>query len=531
MRWRALLPSLGIGIGSLGGFCPSAAAQRPVAPSTAQPTAERRIDSLREVVRGAGSAATRATAASQLAEALRLAGHDTEVLPTHREAIALAEQSRDSTVLAQTLHQLGIEFWRRRRYDSALVHLERSRTIRTLRGDHADLGRLLNSIGASYYQLGIYEQALDAFSQSLDLRRERHDSLGVARTLTNIGKMYHDWEQYDRAQRVIDEAVDIAAKIDSQVPLGYALNSLAALSIDRGDLSQARTQLAQSRAAYQRASAHFTRPDSISVWMLSSDVEAALRLREGRVADAVPLLDSLRDAGERLQDNNEVARALLMLGEARRLLGQTAQARAAFAKALEVSQQVGTRMMTLEALRQRADLEEAAGQATAALTYLRAAQALRDTVFNQTAANRIAAMESRAAIDRQLRENARLRRGIVIGASLLLGVVILLVIVGYYNRIVKSHAMRVEKANQELRAALSEVRTLKGLIPICAWCKKVRDDAGYWESVESYISARSDASFSHGICQSCASQMLEQGITDPLDLPPAVRPETPQPTE
>jgi len=59
----------------------------------------------------------------------------------------------------------------------------------------------------------------------------------------------------------------------------------------------------------------------------------------------------------------------------------------------------------------------------------------------------------------------------------------------------------------ELRAALTEVKTLTGLIPICANCKKVRDDQGYWDQVESYISARTTASFSHGICPECAKKL------------------------
>lgn len=62
----------------------------------------------------------------------------------------------------------------------------------------------------------------------------------------------------------------------------------------------------------------------------------------------------------------------------------------------------------------------------------------------------------------------------------------------------------------ELRAALTEVKTLTGLIPICANCKKVRDDQGYWDQVESYISARTTASFSHGICPECAKKLYPE---------------------
>ncbi|RJR15269.1 MAG: PAS domain S-box protein [Nitrospiraceae bacterium] len=56
---------------------------------------------------------------------------------------------------------------------------------------------------------------------------------------------------------------------------------------------------------------------------------------------------------------------------------------------------------------------------------------------------------------------------------------------------------------RELKEALRKIKTLTGLIPICAWCKKIRDDQGYWKKVETYIREHSDASFTHGICPDC----------------------------
>ncbi len=64
-----------------------------------------------------------------------------------------------------------------------------------------------------------------------------------------------------------------------------------------------------------------------------------------------------------------------------------------------------------------------------------------------------------------------------------------------------------EKLIAELRKALEEVKTLGGLLPICASCKKIRDDKGYWNQIESYIRDRSDAEFSHSICPDCAEAL------------------------
>ncbi len=63
-----------------------------------------------------------------------------------------------------------------------------------------------------------------------------------------------------------------------------------------------------------------------------------------------------------------------------------------------------------------------------------------------------------------------------------------------------------ERLIVELQNALKEIKTLSGLLPICSHCKKIRDDQGYWNSIESYIHEHSDAEFSHGICQECAKK-------------------------
>jgi hypothetical protein len=62
----------------------------------------------------------------------------------------------------------------------------------------------------------------------------------------------------------------------------------------------------------------------------------------------------------------------------------------------------------------------------------------------------------------------------------------------------------------ELTAAMENVKTLGGLIPICSSCKKVRDDEGYWNILESYFAKHSAAQFSHGICPDCVEKLYPQ---------------------
>lgn len=66
-----------------------------------------------------------------------------------------------------------------------------------------------------------------------------------------------------------------------------------------------------------------------------------------------------------------------------------------------------------------------------------------------------------------------------------------------------------ERLIGELQAALAHVRTLRGLIPMCAWCKRIRNDQGYWEQLELYIRNHSEADFTHGMCPECARKLSE----------------------
>ncbi|HMC53981.1 MAG TPA: PAS domain S-box protein [Gemmatimonadaceae bacterium] len=71
-----------------------------------------------------------------------------------------------------------------------------------------------------------------------------------------------------------------------------------------------------------------------------------------------------------------------------------------------------------------------------------------------------------------------------------------------------------ERLVAELRGALAEVRVLRKILPICSYCRKVRDDKDYWQSVESYVAAHTDSRFSHSICPTCMALHVEPQLDD-----------------
>lgn len=74
-----------------------------------------------------------------------------------------------------------------------------------------------------------------------------------------------------------------------------------------------------------------------------------------------------------------------------------------------------------------------------------------------------------------------------------------------------------ERLIRDLRKALAEVKTLRGLLPICSSCRRIRDEEGNWKSVETYIRDNFEADFSHSICPDCARRLYAQYLEDPED--------------
>ena len=79
-------------------------------------------------------------------------------------------------------------------------------------------------------------------------------------------------------------------------------------------------------------------------------------------------------------------------------------------------------------------------------------------------------------------------------------------------RLQRSLAARVT----EVEAALAHVQRLQGLLPICSYCKKIRNEANYWEQVESYLGTHSDLDFTHSICPQCTEKMMKEIDASPV---------------
>lgn len=435
-----------------------------------------------------------------------------------RARIASSRAAGDSAALGEALESLGLAHWRADRFDSALVYLSASRDVSAALRDSTGLGRLANAIGSTHYQAGNYELALESYVRALELRAAEGNILGQSYIYSNMGKAYEDWRQYDRALGTLDSAISLAERVGDGHALGYALNTRSSVLVQMRRYPEARNYAERSLAAYFSGRPTLDAVDSSSAWSINTMLLGRIDLAEGRAADAERRFKGIYQVALRGNTRRGQAQAQLALGELYEVRGDFRAAANAFQLAVTAAEAIGSRAQLLDALAGLSRAEEGRGNAAIALRVARRHEALRDSIFNARTAQRVATMEleaeaareraAAAAMAQSQSDDLRRQRTITVLVSALLTLALLLVVTLLrYNARARDREALLAARNLELKSALAEVRTLAGFIPICASCKNVRDDAGYWQSVEAYIASRSAAQFSHSICNSCGPKL------------------------
>jgi hypothetical protein len=185
--------------------------------------------------------------------------------------------------------------------------------------------------------------------------------------------------------------------------------------------------------------------------------------------------------------------------------------------ALLRARKIGARPLERDILEERAALDGELGEYKSALQHYKQFQEMKDAVESNESQRRISELqekfraESRENEIRFLKKQAELSELTISrekNMRLLMTLGLILTILFTAVLLISHHYRR--RANRRLRKALNEIRTLSGLLPICAWCKKVRNDDGYWEKVEEYLGKHTDVAFSHGICPECKNRLKEE---------------------
>jgi len=407
-------------------------------------------------------------------------GEFEDAIAASLESTDVAESIGRRDILWRAANLLGLTLERTGEYDAALDAFTQGLEAAERLGDDTGISVLLGSIGIARMNLGEYEEALELYQRALEREQAQGETRGLSSTLANLGDVHFLLGELEESYDYHQEALRIREKLGIESEVSRSLHSLGAICLAREDP--------------EGALRHF---------------EKALEIR--RRLDMAP---------EQVETLLAMAHVHVELdhGEAAAV---SAQQSSAIAERLDMK---GRRLAVLEALakaqEQRGDFEEALETSREAVGVEREQRSLET---RQSFARFQAELETRekeqeiAVLRRdqeiqnlELKQQALLRRGLLIGAALLAVVAI----AGWlaWGTLRRTHCKlaavndQLVEVNRDLGEAVQRIRTLEGILPICSYCKNIRDESGEWHLLESYITEHSSANFTHSICPKCVEK-------------------------
>ena len=190
------------------------------------------------------------------------------------------------------------------------------------------------------------------------------------------------------------------------------------------------------------------------------------------------------DLYEELGNKRGVAHSCVCIGRIHTKLGHLEEGEEFIMKGLVIARNLEIKDVEILCLESTIDLYEAKGDLQKALTYSWKLNTCEEEHLNEKSMEKIAGLQVQFETEKKEKE----------------------------AEIYRLKNVELSRMNDQLRDTLTHVKKLQGMLPICASCKKVRDDDGYWQQIESYISDNSDAEVTRGICPECMIKLYGEGL-------------------
>lgn len=449
-----------------------------------------------------------------------------EALAYAVEGLALAIQQGDREKEAAFLTSTSYCSGQSGDYPKAIDFGKRALALSTQLGDKERMAKAHNAMAITYTFIGSYSQALDEAIESLRLREELGLEKAVTQSLNLIGVVYHNSGQYDQAieyyeqiLKRIEQHPDNRRLILTRLNIGFSQfkmgrldealkNHLAAFALSREtkddsylaynymnlgmtyselrQFDQAREFLRLSRAQYGK----FNHRHGLVQVM---NATARMHLLSGSYASGIPIAREAAALAKVINARDELKRSYELISELYEKQGDVAEAFRAFKQAMEIKDSIYT-------------IQESNKIAESTMKIV--------TIKKD---NEIEALKKQRVISSlQLERNRYFLAVMVLSLGTFATTIVALAI---YNKNMRRNRRTLQASNAELASInlelqdrMNEIKTLSGLLPICAQCKKIRNDQGYWTQLESYVSEHTSATFSHGICPNCAEDLYPEAM-------------------
>ncbi|MCD4707478.1 MAG: tetratricopeptide repeat protein [Candidatus Sabulitectum sp.] len=425
---------------------------------------------------------------SELVEALnKLAYAELHFDPEKSEALALEAQNlakKQGILIEQarsftTLGTLNLEAGN---FAEAMSYCRKSMKTYEELGDKEGMASVHSTIAAAYKAQGMIDKALEHFHESLRQNQEiGADKDELARCHFNIGACYSAVQRLDLAQTSYEYTREIWEESGDRTKLAYLYHNIGSLFGKKEELDSAREYFQKALDIREdmgnKTGTASTLANLGIMHEKLNDIESALSCFSRSI-------ELYKSVGNR----RGVAYASSFIGATYTKLGRLDEAEEFIGKALEITRNLKLKDLEIHCLDKITDLYEAKGDLKKALMYSLERNTNLEEHMNEKSIEKIALLQVQFETEKKERE----------------------------AEIYRLKNVDLSTKNDQLREAMAHVKKLQGMLPICAHCKKVRDDDGYWQQIESYISDHSGARFSHGICPECSVKLFGKGYIPKL---------------
>ncbi len=333
----------------------------------------------------------------------------------------------------------------------------------------------LNQIGGAYFRMAKYDKALEYFMKSLRIQENIGNKQGIAGLYINIGIICYRIGDYKKALDYYNQSIQIFEEIDNRNHLDTVYNNAGVIYRELGELDKALEYHTKALEIRDELGKKWRIPHSLS------NIGAVLKDMKDYDRSFEYFFRSLTIA-EEIGNRPVIATILISLGEISILINHFDEAQEYVTKGLNIANEIDAPALKSECCDVMSTILEQKGDFREALEYQKQFKELSDKIFTEDSSKKYYELQVSYETEKKEKE----------------------------SEIYRLRNIELVKANEKLTKALAEVKTLSGLLPICASCKKIRDDSGYWEQIEEYVSERSNAQFSHGICPECMKKLYPE---------------------
>jgi tetratricopeptide (TPR) repeat protein len=437
------------------------------------------------------------------------------------EGLALARQLGDSLSAATLLSSLSYSYSELGDFSEALSYGYQSLELSTAINDKKKIASANSTLGIAYVYVGQYSKALSHHLEALRLREELGLIVPVANTLNNIGIAYHNIGQYDKAIEYYKRALEKQGTTINDVIRARYCTNIGFAEFKRGNLDSAKMY-------YTKAlNLSFKSQSGVSQAYLFFNF-GTLYSETGDYPSALGYLRSALDKYTQLGQKHGIVQLFNALAQVHyktknyKMSLQCLDSAVVIAKLINSPDQLKASYETYYRIYQRT------GPLAKEYYYYQQYSNAKDSLMNSSESKKIADVlfsreiaEKQRTIELLKKENMiaelNMERDSFRTYVLFGGILLAVAAVGFLyrlnirmtknNEVIAQKNEELKRLNEDLEQKIGEVNLLSGFLPICSSCKKIRDDDGQWEQMEKYISKRSEATFTHGICPDCMKKL------------------------